>query len=87
MSASTASNSSRKCFSILRTYLKVSSATFLLVCFSSLKSESVKLGKMFFTPLQKLYSFLRKWNFVILFTEISWHHKMSKHKTKKIFTE
>ena len=47
------------------TSLKVVSATFLLVCFFY-KRALVKLGKIFFISLQKLFSFSRKSNFRFL---------------------
>ena len=45
----------------------------------------VKLGKMFFISLQKLFLFSRKSNFSILDFQISWRHQMPKHKTRNIF--
>ena len=60
---------------ILLTYiivtLKVLSATFLIVCFLSLKGVLAKLGNMFFISLQKLFSFSGKSNFRILHFEMS----------------
>ena len=44
-------------------YLKVVSTTFLLLCFLSLKKGLVKLGKMFFISLQKLFPSVRKSKF------------------------
>ena len=46
--------------------LKVVSATFALVCFLSLRKALVKLAKMLFISLRKLFSFSRKLNFRIL---------------------
>ena len=60
---------------------EVVSATFLLLAFNS-KQEPVK---MFFISLQKLFLFSRKSNFRILDFQISWRHKMSKHKTRNTF--
>ena len=52
--------------------LKVVSATFLLVCFFKSKTRAlVKLGKMFFILLQKLFRFWRKSNFNTLDFQIS----------------
>ena len=41
-------------------FLKVVSATFLLVCILSLNESTCQTRKMFFISLQKLFSFLRK---------------------------
>ena len=45
----------------------------------------MKLGKMFFNSLLKLFSFSRKSNFRILDFQISWRHLMPKHKTRNTF--
>ena len=45
----------------------------------------VKLEKVFFISLQKLFSFSRKSNFRILNFQISWRHQMPKHKTRNTF--
>ena len=45
----------------------------------------MKLGKMFWISLQKLFSFLGKSHFYILDIQILWRHKMPKHKTRNIF--
>ena len=60
-------------------------ATFLLVCFSSLKDTNCETWKMFFISLQKLFSFSRKSNFSILDIQISWRHQMPKHETRNTF--
>ena len=56
-------------------FLKIVSTTlFTLVCFANLKEtkrELVKLGKMCFISLQKLFPLLRKSNFSILVIQIS----------------
>ena len=39
----------------------------------------MKQGKMFFIPLQKLFSFSRKSNFRISDIQIPWRHQMPKH--------
>ena len=44
---------------------------FLLACFVILKRAFVKLGKMFFIPLQKLFSFSKKSKFRIFDIKIS----------------
>ena len=61
-------------------FLKVVSATFLVVT-----KALVRLGKMIFISLQKLFSLSRKSDFRILDFQISWHHQMSKHKTRNLF--
>ena len=66
-------------------YLKVLSATCFLVCPFSLKGALVKLRRMFFISLQKLFLFSRKSNFRILDIQIPWRYQMSKHKTRNIF--
>ena len=50
-----------------------------------LKRTFVKLGKIFFILLQKLFSFSRKSKFRILDIQISWHHQMPNHKTRNTF--
>ena len=45
----------------------------------------MKLGKMFFTSFQKLFSFSRKSNFRNLFIQILWFHQMPNHKTRDTF--
>ena len=45
----------------------------------------MKLGKMLFISLQKLFSFLRKSKFRILDVQVSWRHQMPKHKKRKMF--
>ena len=45
----------------------------------------MKLGKMFFISLQKLFSFSRKSNFRILHIQISWRHQMAKGKARNTF--
>ena len=62
--------------------LKVVSATFLLVCFLSLKESFCETRKK--KLVQKLFSFSRKLKFRILDTSISWH-QMPKHKTRNGF--
>ena len=66
-------------------YLKVVSATFVLVCFLSLKESTCKTRKNVFNSLQTLFSFSRKSNFRILHFQISWRHQMPKHKTRSTF--
>ena len=68
-------------------YLKVASATFLLVfSLNFFQTRSlVKLEKILFISLQKLFLFSRKSNFSILDLQISWPHQMSKHKTSNTF--
>ena len=46
--------------------LKVVSATFLLVCFLSLKESTCETRKKFLISLQKLFSFSRRSNFRFL---------------------
>ena len=41
----------------------------------------VKLRKIFFISLQKLFSFLRKSSFRVVDFQILWRHQMPKHKT------
>ena len=65
--------------------LKVVSATFLLVCFSSLKESTYETRKMFFISLRKLFSFPRKSNFRFLDYQILWRYQMPKHKTRNTF--
>ena len=65
--------------------LKFVSATFVLVCFLTLNEVLLKLGKMLFISLQKLFSFSRKSNFRILHFQILWRHQMPKHKTRNTF--
>ena len=57
------------------------------VLLQSLKQERalVKLGKMYFISLQKLFLLQRKSNFKILDYQISWSYQMSKHKTRNSF--
>ena len=45
----------------------------------------MKLGKMFFISLQKLFPFSRKSTFSILVIQISWRHKMPEYKTRNTF--
>ena len=45
----------------------------------------MKLEKMFFISLQKLFSFSRKPKFKILDIKISQPHQMSKRKTRNTF--
>ena len=45
----------------------------------------MKLVKMFFFLLQKLFSFSRKLGSRILDIQISWRHEMPKHKTRNTF--
>ena len=52
--------------------------------FFSLK-ESFSETRMFFISLQKLFSFLRKRDFMILGIQISWPHQMFKHKIRNTF--
>ena len=68
-----------------KTYLKVVSATFLLVSFSSVNESTYQTRKSFFISLQKLFPLLRKSNFRILRFQISWRHQMAKHKTRNTF--
>ena len=63
MSASTPSNSARKYFLILRIYLRVVSATFLLVCFSSLKERICETWKNVFYFTTKALFILEKMKF------------------------
>ena len=63
--------------------IKVVSATFALVCFSSVKESTYKIWKII--SFQKLFSLPRKLNFCILYFQISWRHRMPKHKTSNTF--
>ena len=63
--------------------LKVGSATFLLVCFLSLKESTWEIRTKF--SLQKLFSFSRKSNFRILDIQMLWRHQMPKHETRNTF--
>ena len=45
----------------------------------------VKLSKIFFISVQKLFLFSRKWDFRILDFQISWHHEMPKHEKRNTF--
>ena len=45
----------------------------------------MKLGKMFFISLQKIFLFLRKSKFRVLDIQISLLHQMPKHKTGNTF--
>ena len=54
----------------LRT-LKVVSATFLLVCFLSIRRAFVKLGKLFLMSLQNFFSFSKKSKLRIFDNQIS----------------
>ena len=63
--------------------LKVLSATFLPVCFLSLKESTFETWKNI--SLQKLFSLARKSNFRILDIQISWRHQRPKHKTRNTF--
>ena len=65
--------------------LKVVSATFVLVCFLTLNEVLLKLGKMLFISLQKLFSVSKKSNFRILRFQISWRHQMPKHTRRNTF--
>ena len=68
--------------------LKVVLTAFLLVCFLVKKRAPVKIGKMLFISLQKLFSFSRKSNFENLDMQILWCYQMPKYIYKKIhFTE
>ena len=53
--------------------------------FKALKRALMKLGKMFFIWLEKLFSFFRKSNFRILDIQVLWRHEMSKHKTNTFY--
>ena len=66
--------------------LKAVSATILQICFFlSLKESCVKLGKIFFILLQKLFLFSKKTKFRILDIQISRRHQMPKYKTRDTF--
>ena len=72
--------------------LMVVSATFLLLCFLSLKESTCetrknegKNEKMFFISLWKLFSFSRKSNFSILDVKTLRCHQMPKIKTRNTF--
>ena len=54
---------------------------FLLFYILNLKKALLKLGKMFFISLQKLFPFLRYSSIRILEPEISRHHQMPKYET------
>ena len=70
----------------LTRYFKVVYTTFSLVCFLSLKENSLEIRKKkIFSLQQKLFSFSRKSNFRIPDIQISWRHQMSKQKTRNIF--
>ena len=45
----------------------------------------MKLGKMSFISLQKLFSFSRKSDFRIIHFKISWRYHMPRHKTRNTF--
>ena len=47
----------------------------------------MKLGKMFFILLQKLFPFSGKLKSRILDVQISWHYQMPKHKKEICLTE
>ena len=49
------------------------------------KSTFMKVEKMLFISLQKLFLLSRKSKFKILDIQISWGHQMPKHKTKNTF--
>ena len=66
-------------------FLKVVSATFLLVCILSLNDRTCQTRKNVFSSLQKLFSLLRKWKFRILHFQISWRHQMPKQKHRNTF--
>ena len=68
----------------LNNNLKVVSATFVLVCFSSLNKSTLETRKKKFISLLKLFLFSRKPSFRILHFQISCH-QMPKHKTRNIF--
>ena len=68
-----------------RSYLKVVSATFSLVCFLSRKESTCETRKSVFISLQKLFLFSRKSNFRILDILVSWRYQMPKHKTRNAF--
>ena len=62
------------------------SATFLLVCFLSLKGSTCKTGKCFILfYFEKFLLFSRKSKFRILDIKISWNHQMPKYKTRNTF--
>ena len=65
--------------------LKVMFAAVTLVCFLTLNESTCQTRKNVFISLQKLFSFSRKSNFVILHFQISWRHQMPKHKTRNTF--
>ena len=70
---------------LLTLRLKAVPATFLLVCFSSLKkSTSETRENIFYVPSRALFV-LRKSHFNILDIQILWRHQMSKHKTPNTF--
>ena len=68
-------------FKLLKGYVR---HIFASLFFKS-KQGLVKLGKMFFISLQKPFSFSTESIFRILHFQISWHHQMSKHKTRNTF--
>ena len=59
-------NCTRNFFKIFSSYLKILSATFLLVCFLSLKESTREFKKNVFYSLQTLYSFSENSKFRIL---------------------
>ena len=65
--------------------LKIVSATFLLVCFLSLKKSTSGTRKKDVCFSSKAFSFSIKPKFRILHIQISWRDQMSKHKTRNIF--
>ena len=66
--------------------LEVVSATFVLVCFSSLKESTCETwGKKYFTSKALFLSFSRKSKFRILDIQIPWRHQMPKDETRNTF--
>ena len=61
------------------------SASFLLLCFLSLKESTFETRKMFLVSLEKLFSSSRKSKFRISDIQISRRHQMPKHKTINTF--
>ena len=63
----------------------VVSATFLLVCFSSLNESICQTRKMFLILHQNICSLSRNPKFRILDIQILWRHQMPRHKTGNTF--
>ena len=65
--------------------LKVVSATFLVVCFSSLNESTSQTKKNAFYFTSRYFSFSKQSNFRILDFQILWRHQIPKHKTRNAF--